>query len=65
MMFTVTDFSNIYLVCRVSTFSHDLIPNYLRTRPDPELELRHSSLEMRANSTALDQHTKQGWQAQT
>jgi mediator of RNA polymerase II transcription subunit 8 len=43
----------------VSTFSHDLIPNYLRTRPDPELELRHSSLEMRANSTALDQHTKQ------
>jgi hypothetical protein len=49
----------------VSTFSHDLIPNYLRTRPDPELELRHSSLEMRANSTALDQHTKQGWQSQT
>lgn len=44
---------------RVSTFSHDLIPNYLRTRPDPELELRHSSLEMRANSASQDQQSKQ------
>ena len=26
---------------RVQTFSHDLIPDYLRTRPDPELEARH------------------------
>ena len=25
---------------RVATFSHDLIPDYLRTRPDPELENR-------------------------
>ena len=47
------------MLFRVSTFSHDPIPNYLRTRPDPELELRHSSLEMRASGASQDQQTKQ------
>merc|ERR1719495_909517 len=44
---------------RVATFSHDLIPDYLRTRPDPELENRHLSLEARANATTSDQQQKQ------
>jgi len=44
---------------RVATFSHDLIPDYLRTRPDPELENRHLSLEARANATTTDQQQKQ------
>jgi len=43
---------------RVTTFSHDLIPNYLRTRPDPEIESRYSSLETRANGTNQDQQQK-------
>merc|ERR1711972_1120638 len=35
------------------------IPDYLRTRPDPELENRHLSLEARANATTSDQQQKQ------
>jgi len=44
---------------RVATFTHDLIPDYLRTRPDPELEAKHQGLEQRAGSTTLDQQQKQ------
>jgi mediator of RNA polymerase II transcription subunit 8 len=44
---------------RVTTFSHDLIPDYLRTRPDPELEARHLTHEARASSTTQDQQGKQ------
>ena len=34
---------------RVATFSHDLIPNYLRTRPEPEIENKYMGIENRAN----------------
>ena len=34
---------------RVATFSHDLIPNYLRTRPEPEIENKYAAIENRAN----------------
>jgi mediator of RNA polymerase II transcription subunit 8 len=44
---------------RVATFSHDLIPDYLRTRPDPELEARHLAHEARAAGTTQDQQGKQ------
>jgi len=44
---------------RVATFSHDLIPNYLRTRPDPEIEARYNILESRANGVSQDQQQKQ------
>ena len=30
---------------RVATFIQDLIPDYMRTRPNPEVEGRHMSLE--------------------
>lgn len=44
---------------RVATFSHDLIPNYLRTRPDPEIEAKYAVMENRANSASQDQQQKQ------
>jgi len=44
---------------RVQTFSHDLIPDYLRTRPDPEIENRHQSYETRAAGVTQDQQSKQ------
>ena len=44
---------------RVQTFSHDLIPDYLRTRPDPDIESRHQSYEARSNAIIPDQQTKQ------
>jgi len=40
---------------RVTTFSHDLIPNYLRTRPDPDIEARYNTLENRANGASQKQ----------
>ena len=44
---------------RVQTFSHDLIPDYLRTRPDPDIESRHQTYEARSNAIIPDQQTKQ------
>ena len=44
---------------RVQTFSDDLIPDYLRTRPDPETESRYSQFESRAAATPPDQQNKQ------
>ena len=44
---------------RVHTFSHDLIPDYLRTRPDPDLEAKHQGYENRAAGVLGDQQTKQ------
>ena len=44
---------------RVATFSHDLIPDYLRTRPNPEVESRYSTYESRASGVPQDQQTKQ------
>ena len=44
---------------RVQTFSHDLIPDYLRTRPDPELEARHQTYETRAGGVVPEQQSKQ------
>jgi len=44
---------------RVATFSHDLIPNYLRTRPEPEIENKYMGIENRANGCSQDQQQKQ------
>eukprot|EP00096_Caligus_rogercresseyi_P014841 TRINITY_DN7321_c0_g1_i1.p1 TRINITY_DN7321_c0_g1~~TRINITY_DN7321_c0_g1_i1.p1 ORF type:complete len:249 (+),score=100.52 TRINITY_DN7321_c0_g1_i1:70-816(+) len=44
---------------RVPSFSHDLVPDLLRTKPDPEVESKHSGFESRANSIAVDQAAKQ------
>merc|ERR1719410_3363071 len=44
---------------RVQTFSHDLIPNYLRTRPDPDIEAKFNLMENRASGASQDQQQKQ------
>ena len=44
---------------RVATFSHDLVPDYLRTKPDPEVEQKHNSYESRAAALNPDAAAKQ------
>ena len=44
---------------RVATFGHDLVPDYLRTKPDPEVEQKHASFEARAGNVVTDSATKQ------
>ena len=44
---------------RVQTFSHDLIPDYLRTRPDPDIETKHQAYEQRAAGVVTDTQSKQ------
>merc|ERR1712088_488723 len=38
---------------RVTTFSHDVVPHLLRTKPDPEVEARYASYENRTISKQL------------
>lgn len=44
---------------RISTFSHDLVPDYLRTKPDPDVEQRHMAFENRAANLLADSSQKQ------
>ncbi|XP_059087970.1 mediator of RNA polymerase II transcription subunit 8-like [Tigriopus californicus] len=44
---------------RVATFSHDLVPHYLRTNPDPDVQSKHQGYESRASSLSQDTATKQ------
>lgn len=39
---------------RVPMFNHDLVPDYLRTKPDPEVEAKHQQYETRAASVPPD-----------
>lgn len=39
---------------RVHHFSHDLVPDYLRTKPDPEVEQKHGQFESRASAIAAE-----------
>ena len=43
----------------VATFIHDLIPDYLRTRPNPKVESRHMSFESLAKRVPPDTQIKQ------
>ena len=44
---------------RVTTFSHDVVPHLLRTKPDPEVGERYKSHESRASSLGNETITKQ------
>lgn len=44
---------------RISAFSHDLVPDYLRTKPEPEIEVKIHQFLNKANSVAFDTAQKQ------
>ena len=44
---------------RIQSFSHDLVPNYLRSKFDPDMEAKHQSYENRANTISQDAANKQ------
>lgn len=44
---------------RVPVFSHDIVPDYLRTKPDPTAEARMIAHEQKANSLNADTANKQ------
>ncbi len=44
---------------RVAAFSHDLVPDYLRTKPDPEVESKHAQFESKGSSYAHEKATKE------
>lgn len=44
---------------RISTFSHDMVPDYLRTKPEPTAEAKMLSQEAKANSVTLEAAAKQ------
>lgn len=44
---------------RVATFSHDLVPHYLRTNPDPDVQSKHQGYESRASSLSQETANKQ------
>ncbi|KAF7996410.1 hypothetical protein HCN44_002042 [Aphidius gifuensis] len=44
---------------RISTFAHDLVPDYLRTKPEPQAEQKMVQLEMKAANLSYDASHKQ------
>ncbi|XP_063237495.1 mediator of RNA polymerase II transcription subunit 8 [Bacillus rossius redtenbacheri] len=44
---------------RVHTFSHDLVPDYLRTKPEPEVEARTAQMELKAAGLSYEAAQKQ------
>nr|CAD7423775.1 unnamed protein product [Timema monikensis] len=44
---------------RVHTFSHDLVPDYLRTKPEPEVESKMMQMEHKAANLAYETAQKQ------
>lgn len=39
---------------RISTFAHDLVPDYLRTKPEPQAEQKMKALEVKAQTLSYD-----------
>jgi len=44
---------------RVSVFSHEVVPDYLRTKPDPDVEAREQQLIQRSNLISIEAAHKQ------
>ncbi|XP_059475626.1 mediator of RNA polymerase II transcription subunit 8 [Neocloeon triangulifer] len=44
---------------RLNTFSHDIVPDYLRTKPEPDAELKMMTLEHKASCVNYDTAQKQ------
>lgn len=44
---------------RVQAFNHEMVPDYLRTKPDPEIEAKENIIQTRASSISADQAQKQ------
>ncbi|KAJ8679401.1 hypothetical protein QAD02_015188 [Eretmocerus hayati] len=44
---------------RISTFAHDLVPDYLRTKPDPSVEQKMLSYEAKVSNLTYDGSHKQ------
>jgi len=44
---------------RLPCFNHEVVPDYLRTKPVPEAESKHSAVELRANVVNQDAVLKQ------
>lgn len=44
---------------RFPVFSHDIVPNYLRTKPDPSIEMRMQQHEQKANNLVAETALKQ------
>lgn len=39
---------------RITTFAHDLVPDYLRTKPEPQAEQKMVQLELKAANLSYD-----------
>jgi len=44
---------------RLAYFNHEVVPDYLRTKPDPEVEGKHYQVDLRVNQTNQDTVNKQ------
>jgi mediator of RNA polymerase II transcription subunit 8 len=44
---------------RVQAFNHEMVPNYLRTKPEPDIEEKERTLYQRSNSITADAGQKQ------
>ena len=44
---------------RVQSFNHDMVPDYLRTKPEPEIETKESAINQKVSNLSADQCQKQ------
>ena len=44
---------------RVQSFNHDMVPDYLRTKPEPEIEAKESLINGKVSNLSADQSQKQ------
>jgi len=44
---------------RVNAFNHDVVPDYLRTKPDPEVEAREQQHMLKSSTISMDAAQKQ------